>query len=46
MAIRGGTNILSQNTGNYQSALLNFPDEQRSEHHPIYVYIKISINVM
>jgi hypothetical protein len=46
MAIGGGTDSLSQNVGNYQSAVLNFPDEQRSQHQPIYVYIKISIKLM
>jgi hypothetical protein len=46
MAIGGGTDSLSQNVGNYQSAMLNIPEKQRTQHKPIYVYIKISINVM
>jgi hypothetical protein len=46
MAFGGGSDSLSQNVGNYQSALLNIPENQRFQHQPIYVYIKIRINVM
>jgi hypothetical protein len=46
MAIGGGTDSLSQNVGNYQSALLNIPEEQSFQHQPIYVCIEISIIVM
>jgi hypothetical protein len=46
LTIGGGTDSLSKNVGNYQSALLNIPEKQRSQHKPIYIYIKIGINVM
>jgi hypothetical protein len=38
MAIGGGTDSLSQNVCNYQSAVLNIPEKQRSQHKPIYIY--------
>jgi hypothetical protein len=40
MAIGGGTDSVFQNIGNYQSAPFNIPEKQRSQHQPIYVYIK------
>jgi len=32
-----GTHSPSHNVGNYQSAMLNIPEEQRSQQMPIYV---------
>jgi hypothetical protein len=41
-----GTDRPSQNVDNNESALHYIPEEQRFQHVPNYVYIKISINVM
>jgi hypothetical protein len=41
-----GTDSPSQNVGNYHSALLNIPEQRRSLNMPVYVWIKISTNVL